>query len=70
MKVFVSDGVDTEETKKEVHNRHRRFTTTVARDKGSYGRRRVYEVVEGDGWDVREKGIQVHRFSILFLPPP
>ena len=70
MKVFMGDGVDTKEAKKEVHNRHCPFTTTVARDKGGYGRGRVDEVVEGDGWDVREKGIQVHRFSILFLPPP
>jgi len=66
----MGDGVDTEEAKKEVHNRHRRFTTTVARNQSCDGRVRVYEVIERDGWDVREKGIQVHRFSILFLPPP
>ncbi len=52
MKVFKGDGVDTEEAKKEVHNRHRRFTTTVARDEGSYGRGRVDEMVEWDGGDV------------------
>jgi len=63
----MGDGVDTEEAKKEVHNRHRRFTTTVARDKGGYGRGRVYEVVEGDGWDVGEEWVKVHVSSTVFL---
>jgi len=52
VKVFKGDGVDTEEAKKEVHNRHCRFAATVARDKGGYGRGRVDEMVEWDGWDV------------------
>ena len=67
MKVLVGDRVNTKEAKKEVHNRHCRFTTTVARDEGGYGRGRVNEVVEGDGWDVGEEWVKVHVSSTVFL---
>ena len=60
MKVFVSDGMDTEEAEEKVHNRHCRFTTTVTRDEGSYGRGRVDEVVERDRWDVGEERVKIH----------
>ena len=67
MKVFMGDGVNTKEAKDEVHYRHCRFTTTVARNQSCDGRVRVYEVIERDGWDVGEEWVKVHVSSTVFL---